>query len=114
MESIHDLKQYLELIHIVSDLPGRIRIKFSFSSLTLEDIKFIKQASGFENVLKNLPGVNKVRVNPLAFSCVIEYDAKIITQKAFSELLIGELTEESEELLNILEQKFQEWKNNWN
>ena len=114
MESVNELRKYLDLVNIVSNFPGRMRIKFQISGLTFEDIKFLKEAAGFEKVLQTLPGVRNVRINKFAFSCIIEYDTKLISKKSLTDLIDGKETSDSSELISELENKFRQWRESLN
>ena len=75
MKSIQEmlLRRFLKP-QVVSDIPGRLRIKFSqYKRLPKEAYPYMHYA---EEALEMLPGVTKATVNVYTGSILIEYDRK--------------------------------------
>ena len=114
---IHDFASELaNAIRIAHHVPGRIRLKL-INTLPLQkpeapDMNTITgKLPGILKSIEEIPGVCAVRPNLLARSCVIEYDARLIPDRAWINLLSGENSPESEALLNVLAGKAYEIKN---
>ena len=57
---------------IAHHIPGRVRLKIAISALE------ILQGVDVEEVLRCLPGVRDLRINPAAMSAVVEYDERLL------------------------------------
>jgi len=83
---------HLRLVHQVS---GRVRIKFdaaSSAALPPGSLAAAAQLQQLQQLRTALPGVRGVAFNPLARSCVIEYDPALIPDATWPELLSGRPT----------------------
>lgn len=95
-----DLSGFAALLSIAHHIPGRVRLKLSGAP----------PAGGGMDVqaviatLSAIDGVLTVSVNPLARSCTIEYDAKRIAARAWSDLLAGTPSPEAEALMAKIDQ----------
>jgi len=65
IQTLLDIAPYMEIAH---HIPGRIRIRISFSGI--ESL----QGVDLGNHVNQIPGILSARVNALALSAVVEYD----------------------------------------
>jgi len=80
------LVPHLRLAHQIS---GRVRIKFDSASSALLPPGSLAAAAQLQQLRTALPGIRGVAFNPLARSCVIEYDPALIPDSTWPELLSG-------------------------
>ncbi|SEP69141.1 Heavy-metal-associated domain-containing protein [Ectothiorhodospira magna] len=104
----HDdpLTQLLGQVRVVHHLRGRIRLKLD------ADLKALATAADIpdmEKMLSALPGVSSVRLNLLARSCVVTYDAEVIPMSAWEDFLRGQDTDAARTLSQIVHQARQTW-----
>ena len=82
LNDIARLRRYLTVRH---HIPGRIRILFHPALLGMPEVQELVNSHS-----ELPPGVHCVRVNALALSVVIEYDAQRIAPVLFEELITGD------------------------
>ncbi len=90
---------------VVSDLPGRLRIKVNnFKKLPKEAVNFQSQAM---EAVKRLDGVENVKFNFVIGTVLIEYDTDKVDSKAIVSWLntIKKLALDNMDLINSLEGK---------
>ncbi|WP_304084750.1 HMA2 domain-containing protein [Peptostreptococcus stomatis] len=90
---------------VVSDLPGRLRIKVNnFKKLPKEAVNFQSQAM---EAVKRLDGVESVKFNFVIGTVLIEYDTDKVDSKAIVSWLntIKKLALDNMDLINSLEGK---------
>lgn len=90
------LRRHLEIKHHV---PGRIRIKFSLAIVADPMVK--KMANSGQDLP---PGVKSARLNALARSVVIEYDADKFPPELLEELISTKDNGRAEEILVQLDE----------
>ncbi|MBK1673513.1 cation transporter [Ectothiorhodospira shaposhnikovii] len=95
------LIQLLTRVRVAHHLCGRIRLKLDAD---LKDLVGKADIPEIERMLDQLPGVSSVRLNLLARSCVVEYDADVIPMSAWEDFLQGHDTRPAEILRGILQQ----------
>lgn len=95
------LVSFFRTLSVSHHVPGRIRLKLS-ASLTGDILAMAADAKRFSNAFSSMAGIRSVRLNPLAKSCTIEYDAKMIPPAAWSGFLSGSDSPESEILETML------------
>lgn len=100
-----ELARHLQIVH---HIPGRIRFKMNVLQLERGQIDLLRQAASLRDSLGNIPGIKDVRINPLAFTCIVEYDPARIPAQAWSDVLSGAPTAEASVLLDIMARKYQE------
>ncbi|MDD3529656.1 MAG: hypothetical protein PHS77_07235 [Gallionellaceae bacterium] len=93
---IAQVAPYLRIAHQVA---GRVRIKLQFTAL---DATALSRGEGLTRTFGALPGVRAISLNPLALSCVVEYDNAVIPDAAWPDLLAGRRTAAAETLLGLL------------
>lgn len=76
------LRRYLTVKH---HIPGRIRVLFHPALIGMPEVKELVNSHS-----ELPPGVHCVRVNALALSVVIEYDAQRIAPVLLEELITGD------------------------
>lgn len=88
-------------LHIAHQVPGRIRLRLD---PTLAGAPALRGAGpdALQRVLGDASGLQSVRLNPLARSCVIEYDKNAIPDAAWPDLLAGRDTAAARILLKNL------------
>lgn len=95
---------YLQIAH---QIPGRIRLKVALAVLDDPAIREIGSDS-LAQVLGVVPGVRDIRINKLARSCTVDYQAEVIPDSAWHDLLSGHDSPAARILLRIIEDKYQE------
>lgn len=97
------LLRFAEALSIAHHIPGRIRLKLSGSALA--DLSAMAQdAKRFVAALSGVDGIRSVSLNPLAKSCTIEYDSKVIEDSAWRDLAAQTITKSSKPLFDKLVQ----------
>lgn len=76
---------YLRIAHQV---PGRVRLRLDATLADAPQLRRVGPAE-LQRVLGAASGLRDVRLNPLARSCVIEYDNSLIPDPAWADLLAG-------------------------
>jgi hypothetical protein len=65
IQTLLDIVPHLEIAH---HIPGRIRLRISFSGIeSLQSVDLVSHVN-------QIPGILSVRINPLALSAIVEYD----------------------------------------
>ena len=77
IQTLLDIVPYLEIAH---HIPGRIRLKISFSGI--ESL----QGVDLESHVNQIPGILNVRVNALALSAIVEYDPECLDPELWEAL----------------------------
>lgn len=95
------LLRFLNALSVAHHVPGRIRLKLS-APVGGELLALADQAKSFGTAFSAMAGIRAVSLNPLAKSCTIEYDTKIIPATAWTGLLSGQATPGSEALRQCL------------
>lgn len=88
---------HLRLVHQIS---GRVRLKFDLAAAL--PVGGVAAAQQLQQLRAALPGVRNVAFNPLARSCVIEYDPALIPDSTWPELLCGRPSAATRALLEQL------------
>lgn len=91
------LLRFVERLQIAHHVPGRIRLKLS-GPISDEMIAMADEARRFGKALAAIDAIRSISLNPLARSCVVEYDARAIPPSAWSHLVAGKATPEGETL----------------
>jgi hypothetical protein len=107
-----DIKSQISLfascIGIAHHIPGRIRFKLNLRQMGQPEMPSLKRAQDFLKTLGDIRGVHAIRVNPVALSCVIEYDPSTIPPQAWPDFMQGTPSNEAGVLMQIVEQKYAE------
>lgn len=103
-EYFHRFARYLRVAH---HIPGRIRLKLDVD-LDKAQLEAISGARRFGRALDDVPGIRSVKVNLLARSCTLEYDATLIPADAWPDFLEGVRSPAAETLLQIVVAKYRE------
>lgn len=90
---------------IAHHVTGRVRIKFDIGAMENRQLRDL-QPEHLRHALENLHGVSGVRFNPLARSCTVEYDARVIPRNAWEDLLACRKTPEAEKLAAVLGEQY--------
>lgn len=88
---------FVRQLQIAHHVPGRIRLKLS-GPISAEMMAVADEAKRFGKALKAIDAIRSISLNPLARSCVVEYDARAIPPSAWGHLISGEATPEGETL----------------
>lgn len=91
------LLRFAQQLQIAHHIPGRIRLKLS-GPLSSEMIALADEAKRFRKVLAGIGSIRSISLNPVARSCVVDYDPQAIAPSAWSGLVSGATTPESETL----------------
>lgn len=108
MTSLAHIRQFAEQLQIAHHIPGRVRLKLPAQSLGALDTSLLQVARGFQGSLHQIEGIREVRLNPLAFTCIVEYDPQHIVPQAWSDLIAGVASPAAEGLWSRLSHKYQE------
>ncbi|NEW89748.1 MULTISPECIES: HMA2 domain-containing protein [Rhodopseudomonas] len=95
------LLRFTRHLQIAHHLPGRIRLKLNVP-FDGEMIAMADEAKRFGKALSKMDGIRSISLNPLARSCVVEYDPNGISPSAWSALVSGEATPDGEMLRSRL------------
>lgn len=74
------------MLTIAHHVPGRIRVKLKPGAAAAETLA---EAARFERALAAHPAIRSVALNPLARSCVIDYDSTILPPSFWIDLIDG-------------------------
>jgi len=107
MDEFERFQRFTRHLRIAHHIPGRIRLKLE-ADLDDKQLDAIGDARRFGKVLEDVPGIRSVKVNLLARSCTLEYDAKVIPSAAWSDFLEGVRSPASETLFGIVVEKYRE------
>lgn len=107
MDEFEHFQRFTRYLRIAHHIPGRIRLKLE-ADLDDRQIDAIGDARRFGKVLDDVPGIHSVKLNVLARSCTLEYDAKVIPPAAWGDFLEGVRSPASETLLGIVVDKYRE------
>ncbi|SCM76194.1 conserved hypothetical protein [uncultured Pleomorphomonas sp.] len=88
-------------LSIAHHIPGRIRLRLS-GDVASAPSGAAERVLRFARIAQDVPGIRSAKLNPLARSCVVEYDPAAIPPAAWENLAQGERTEPAERLLRLL------------
>ena len=114
MASNDELRALAEQLRIAHHIPGRVRFKISNTGVGQvqkddeSEAGLVKRAKAFQKSLVEIPGITKVKLNALAKSCLVEYNAEIIDPAAWDGLVLEEPTDVSKRLIDTLTEKYNE------
>lgn len=94
-------------LRIAHQIPGRIRLKCD-AELDSGLLDLLPGLRRFNDVLDAMPAIRSVKPNLLAHSCTIEYNAKLIPDSAWPDLLGGQMSEAAKCLAALLEAAYRE------
>jgi hypothetical protein len=77
---IADLLLLAPHTEIVHHIPGRIRLRLKRSGIE------VIARTDVENLMRNIPGILKLKVNPVVGSLTLEYDEKILSYSLWEKL----------------------------
>jgi hypothetical protein len=100
-ETAATLLSFAQQLQIAHHIPGRIRFKLS-GPMSDELIAMAAEAKRFGKALSTMDGIRSISLKPVSGSCVVEYDVRAIPPSAWSGLVAGEATPESETLRHKL------------
>lgn len=91
---VEDFLKIIEHCTLVHHIKGRLRVRVSHNikdeiknlGMNLDDFKDLD----FDDVIKNIDGINKIKLNKLVGSITIEYDNNILPKKMWDDALNGE------------------------
>lgn len=97
----HLIRRVATMLSIAHHIPGRVRLKLDggpelpSSSVLADAQQFLKSAAA-------TVGIRSVNLNPIARSCVVEYDPKVIPPSAWQDLVGGRRSDPAELLVRTL------------
>lgn len=109
-QELRTLRTFATSLQVAHHIPGRLRVKLDPWRLGKEERGALKEAQRFQSAVEALEGIRSFRLNVLAFSCTIEYDAQRIAPVAWTDLLAGTDSEPARKLAGILEARYLELK----
>ncbi|MFC5300763.1 heavy-metal-associated domain-containing protein [Azospira restricta] len=92
---------------IAHHIPGRIRLKLHGGATEIGELPPLDE---IRRELEATRGVSAVRVNLLARSCTVEYDAQIIPPTAWNDLLAGTASPAADALVGTLRAQYDAWR----
>ncbi|EME69040.1 hypothetical protein H261_15305 [Paramagnetospirillum caucaseum] len=97
MSTTENLWRFARQTRIAHHIPGRVRLKLDGQAegAAAEVRNFIDAAS-------RAAGIRSINVNPLARSCVVEYDPAQIAPSAWQDIVDGTRSPHAERLLQAL------------
>lgn len=109
MVGFETLLALLPKVRVVHHIPGRIRLKLV--DLELPSATRLPGRGALrkvDDIAARIPGVRSLRLNPLARSCAVEYDPRIIPEQAWGDLLAGTRSPAARILEEILLDSYRE------
>lgn len=103
---VRDLGPNVAIAHHIA---GRIRLKLKSGASSLGGAAR-PPVDDIRAAIESLPGVHQVRINLLARSCTVEYDARVIPPTAWSDLLNGTESPAADALVGALRAKYDDWR----
>lgn len=100
----HLVAGFASRLRIAHQISGRVRIKIAPAL----DTAALGQGASLGKILALLPGVRGIQLNPLARSCVVEYDHRAIPDAAWPDLLAGRSSAAAQVLLDLLDQALED------
>lgn len=88
-------------LSIAHHIPGRIRLRLSGAAASAPS-GAAERVLHFSRIAHDVPGIRSAKLNPLARSCVVEYDPAAIPAAAWEDLAAGRRSEPAERLLGLL------------
>ncbi len=86
--SVENLLRFATNLRVAHHIPGRVRLKLAAEGASgLAQV--ISEAKRFGQSVNKVAGIRSVNLNPLAQSCTIEYDAKVIPPEVWQDLVCG-------------------------
>lgn len=104
-------QQGLAALRIAHQLPGRVRLKLDTAlslAAALPSSDWLDYINLLVQLLERTAGIRSVRVNPLARSCILEYDPKVIPSEAWGDLLASKDSAAAQLLMAYLYDSYQE------
>lgn len=99
LDMTDDLRRFATRVRIAHHIPGRVRFKLSPEA---EAGILAAEARSFTESAVRVEGIRSVSVNPLARSCVVEYDPGLIPPSAWRDLVDGIRSVPADSLLRAL------------
>lgn len=91
-------------LRIAHQVRGRVRLKLDVAAM--ENVIPARAARQLDGLFKNIRGIRSAQLNLLARSCVVEYDADVIPDAAWPDLIAGRASSAAAELVAALGEKY--------
>ncbi len=88
MDDLPAFLRFAARLSIAHQIPGRVRLKLAAEAAP-ELAATAAQVKQFSRSITEIPGIRSVNLNPLARSCVVEYDPRIIPPSTWADLVSG-------------------------
>lgn len=82
------VQTFARLLRIAHHIPGRVRLKLA-AEAGADLGAAVTEVKAFIGAVTSIPGIRAVSLNPLARSCVVEYDPARIPPAAWADLIGG-------------------------
>ncbi len=105
IEQLRNITRHLTIAH---HIPGRIRLKLLRGAFSNREMDALGQVGSLHNMIAIMPGIQALRVNLAAMSCVVEYDTSEIPCALWESLLSGEESEAVHDMLARIEHHYQQ------
>ncbi len=103
------VRELAPTVAVAHHIAGRIRLKLDGGLPVFADGRQPTLAE-VQAALAAMNGVRSVRINLLARSCTVEYDAKVIPPTAWSDLLNGTESPAADALVGALRTQYEDWR----
>lgn len=97
----HTIREVAALLRIAHHVPGRVRLKLDAAPGAGLG-QGLAEARRFVQAASTTAGIRSVDLNPLARSCVVEYDPQVIAPSAWSDLVGGVRSDGADALAGAL------------
>lgn len=95
------LWRFATMLNIAHHIPGRVRLKVA-AGAEAGLAAAVDEAKSFVRAVERVPGIRSINLNLLARSCVVEYDPSQIAPMAWGDLVSGNRTEATVQLLSAI------------
>lgn len=95
------IRRVAPMLAIAHHIPGRVRLRLAVGT-EAGMAATLAEAQQFLRSVTAMVGIRSVNLNPVARSCVVEYDPKVIPPAAWQDLVGGVRSEDAEALVRAL------------
>lgn len=103
------VRELAPTVTVAHHIAGRIRLKLTAGLPAFADGRQPSLAE-VQAALEAMNGIRSVRINLLARSCTVEYDAERIPPTAWNDLLNGTESPAADALVGALRARYEDWR----
>lgn len=100
-DAAQSIRTIASLLRIAHHIPGRVRLKLD-GQAAADLPQALDTAKTFVACVRGTAGIRAVDLNPLARSCVVEYDPLVIPAAAWEDLIGGRRSAAADSLVQTL------------